>query len=449
MNMRRLLWLCLLLLGGCATYQPLPLNSNARALDSIADVKVAPSTLRLFPHQRHRFNPSHGLDMTDVAVLAVANNPRLKLARDQRGVARAQAFSAGLLPDPVLDLSHGVPTAGPSDISSFGLGLSYDIEAVLAHPLAKHAAQESAHEVDLDLLWMAWQVAGEARQLFIRDVYQAQMLTVLHKETWALARQHAQLVHLGEHGDISRATVAADLATLLAVETRLDAAERQQLKTRQGLNALLGLSPKVDLRLAGPTTVPNLSRAAVHRALAALPHRRPDLLALQAGYRSADARYREAILEQFPAIQVGFSKGRDTDGIYSRNFQISLTLPIFNRNRGAIAVTKATRKDLHDAYAVRLAQARVQAEQILQDQKLLTRQHDQLAHAATSAADTPSQLEAAAEPGDVSAASLVQLQVNASDRQLDLLALDEAVHEEQAVLWTLLGPVPRVSESKK
>lgn len=447
MNLRRLLWLCPLLLSSCATYRPLPLNLNAHALGSPADIKVAPSALRLFPHRRHYFNPSHGLDMTDVAILAVANNPQLRLARDQRGIAHAQAFSAGLLPDPVLDLAHGVPTAGPSDISSFDLGLSYNVAAVLAHPLAKRAAQESAHAVDLDVLWMAWQVAGAAKQLFIRDVYQAQMIAVLHTDTRALMRQHAQLVHLSKHGDVSYATVAADLATLQAVETRLDGAQRQQLKTRQALDALLGVSPKATLHLVGPTTVPALSSTAVDRALAALPHRRPDLVGLRAGYRSADTRYREAILEQFPAIHVGFSKGRDADGIYSRNFQISLSLPIFNRNRGAIAITKSTRRDLHDAYAVRLAQARVQVEQILQDQKVLFKQRGQLAHAARSATAALTRLEVGTKPGDVSEASRVQLQVNVFDRQLDLLALDEAVHEQQAALWMLLGPAPRVTET--
>ncbi|HEX7325965.1 MAG TPA: TolC family protein [Rhodanobacteraceae bacterium] len=447
MNVRRLLWLCPLLLGGCATYQPLPLNSNAHALDSAADIKVAPSILRLFPHQRYRFNPSHGLDMTDVAILAVANNPQLKLARDKRGIAHAQAFAVGLLPDPVLDLAHGVPTAGPSDISSFDLGLSDDVEAVLVHPLAKRAANESAREVDLNVLWMAWQVAGKARELFVRDVYQARMLAVLRKETGALTHRHARLLRLGRQGEVSRDTIAADLATVQASATRLHAAERQQLKTRQALDALLGLSPRANLHLAGPATGHQLSSTAIARALAALPHRRPDLLALKAGYRSADARYRQAILEQFPAIHVGFSKGRDTDGIYSRSLQISLTLPIFNRNRGAIAVNRATRKDLHDAYAVRLTQARAEVEQIVQDQQLLDRQRQQVARAATAAAATLAHLEAVAKPGDVSDKQLTRLQTIACNQRLSLLALDAAAQQQQTALWTLLGPVAAAGDT--
>ncbi|TAN03448.1 MAG: TolC family protein [Rhodanobacteraceae bacterium] len=448
MKARRLTWLLLLLLTGCATYQPLPLNQHARAPAHPADIKVASSVLKLFPPRHHRFDPSRGLDMTDVAILAVANNPRLKLARDERGIAHAQAFAAGLLPDPVLDLAHGTPTAGPYETSSFDLGLSYDIEALLVHPLAKRAANASAREVDLNLLWMEWQVIGAARQLFVRDVYQANMLAVLREETGVLAKQHARLVAVSKDGGVSQAAVAADLASLQAVETRLHDGERQLLKTRQDLNALLGLSPKAHLHLVGPTTVPALGDADVARALDALPHRRPDLLALQAGYRSADARYRQAILEQFPAIQIGFTRARDADAIYTRGFQISLTLPIFNRNRGNVAITKATRKELHDQYAIRLSQARAQAEQILQDQALFARQRAQVRQATKFTSETLDHARAIALPGDMSGMSQAQLQANAFDRKLALLSINESMLEQGVALQALLGTIAPYSLGK-
>lgn len=442
MSARHLAWVLALLLGGCATYQPLPLDSHPHAAQSPFDVKVDPAVLRLFPRRQHRFDPSDGLDMTDVAILAVANNPQLKLARTERSVAHAQAFAAGLLPDPVLDLAHGVPTAGPSETSTFDLGLAYDVEAILTHPLAVRAAKASAQEVDLNVLWMEWQVAGAARQLFARNVYQAKMLALLHKEAGTLARQHARLVQAGVVGDVSQTTVAADLAALQTVEARVHDTERQYLKTRQALDALLGLSAHAELCLIGPTAIQAPSDDDVSRALATLSRRRPDLLALQAGYRSADARYRQAILQQFPAIQVGFSKARDADGIYTRGFQVSLTLPLFNRNRGNIALAKATRKKLQVEYTLRLAQAQDQVEQILQDQKLFEQQRAQLQYAAALASTTVQRMQAIVMPGDVSGLALAQLQANAAERQLDVLSIDEAMLEQQLALSTLLGEAP-------
>ena len=444
MKARDLTLVLALLLGGCAVYRPLPLNPHARAPERAGDIKVAPSVLRLFPPRRHRFNPERGLDMTDVAILAVANNPRLKLARDERGIAHAQAFAAGLLPDPVLDLAHATPTAGPAETSPFALGLSYDVAALLAHPLATRAANASAREVDLNLLWMEWQVIGAARQLYVRDVYQAKIRTLLRKEASVLARRHAQLVAASKLGDVSQSVVAADLARLQGVETRLHASERRLLKTRQDLDALLGLSPRARLQLRGPADVPTLDQKTVMRALDGLPHHRPDLLALQAGYASADARYRQAILEQFPAIRIGFTRARGADAIYTRGFQVSLTLPIFNRNRGNIAMAKATRKDLHDQYAFRLEQARAQVEQILQDRNLLMRQRKELEDAAGSTSATMRRLRAAARPGDVSNAAKAQLQANACDRRVALLGVEEAMLEQKVALLVLVG-TPRTS----
>lgn len=449
MKARHFVWILALLLAGCATYQPLPLDLHAHATRSPADIRVDPAVLRLFPRRQHPFDPRHGLDMTDVAILAVANNPQLKVARAERGIAHAQAFAAGLLPDPVLDLAHGVPTAGPSETSTSDLGLTYDVEAILAHPLVVRAAKASAQQLDLDVLWMEWQVAGKAQQLFVRDVYQAKMLALLHKEAETLTRQHAQLVQAGVVGDVSQATVAADLATLQAVEARVHDAERQYLKTRQALDAWLGLSPRATLHLTGPAAIQAPKDDDVSRALAALSRRRPDLLALQAGYRSADARYRQAILQQFPAIQVGFAKARDADGIYTRGFQVSLTLPLFNRNRGNIAVTKATREKLHVEYSLRLTQAQDQVEQILQDQKLLAKQRAQLEHAATSAGATVQRMQAVAVSGDVSDLELVKLQTNAWDRRLEWLTIDETMLEQQAALRTLLGEVPPANSAAK
>lgn len=441
MRARNFIGVLVLLLGGCATYRSLPLNPDARAPRNPGNIEIPASVLRLFPQHHHRFDPAHGLDMIDVAILAVANNPQLKIARDERGIAHAQAFAAGLLPDPVLDLAHGTPTGGPAASSSFDLRLTYDVEALLAHPLARSAANASAHEVDLNLLWMEWQVIGKARQLFVQAIYQAKMLAVLRQEAGILEKNHAQLVAASLQGSVSGIVAATDLDRLQTVEARLHDAERQSLKTQQDLDALLGLSPEAQLHLIGPTAIPKPDEAAVARALDGLPHHRPDLLALQAGYRSADARYRQAILEQFPAIQIGFTRARDADAIYTRGFSITLTLPIFNRNRGNIAIAKATRKELHDQYTVRLTQARAQVEQILQLQGLLARQRKQLRQVATSAARTLDQLQAAARPGDVSTTSLIQLQTQAFDRRLDLLGLDEMLLEQRVALRTLLGGI--------
>ncbi|MGH8270857.1 MAG: TolC family protein, partial [Gammaproteobacteria bacterium] len=82
-----------------------------------------------------------------------------------------------------------------------------------------------------------------------------------------------------------------------------------------------------------------------------------DLLALQAGYRSANARLRADILAQFPILDIGFTRARDNTGVNSVGFGVTLRLPIFNGNRGKIAIDRATRKALNAAYQARLDEA--------------------------------------------------------------------------------------------
>ncbi len=439
-------------LAGCATYSPLPLTTQAHAPHDPASIKVDASTMSLPPLRHHVFDPRHGLDMTDVAMLAVVNNPQLKLARDERGIGHAQAFAARLLPDPVLDLARGYPTGGPAVTTSYGLGLSYDIGALLTHGLSKRAANASACQVDLNVLWQEWQVVGASRQLFVRNRYEARMLALLRKEAALREKHHALLVQAQAHGDVSLTAIGADLDSLQAVQLRRNRMERQLLKTRQALNALLGLSPQARLTLVGSDTLPVIDAAQLASDIAALPRRRPDLLALAAGYRSADARYRKAIWQQFPAINVGFTRARDTDAIGTRGFQVSLSLPLFNRNRGHISIAKATRQKLHDAYSVRLLNARHDVERIVQDQSLLERQRVELQQGVTFSDSTLAHERAVAAAGDVSAAEQLQLEANGFARRLELLGIDESLLEQQVALRTLVGwtsPVTGVASSPR
>ncbi|HKT42822.1 MAG TPA: hypothetical protein VJQ86_10780, partial [Rhodanobacteraceae bacterium] len=85
--------LCLLailvagLLAGCAIYHPLPLDTG-RGARRAADITVPAAEMPTPGLRAYPFDPANGLDVTEVAMLAVANDPQLKVARDKAGVAR-------------------------------------------------------------------------------------------------------------------------------------------------------------------------------------------------------------------------------------------------------------------------------------------------------------------------------------------------------------------------
>ena len=142
--------LMLALLAGCATYSPLPLDKQARAADSVEQLRHdAPLPARL------------GVD--DIALLALQNNPDLVAARAQRGVAQAQLLSAGILPNPSLNASYGFLLGGPGTTGALAAGLSQDLTALVTLSAKRGAARESAREVDASLLWQEWQTIGKAQ----------------------------------------------------------------------------------------------------------------------------------------------------------------------------------------------------------------------------------------------------------------------------------------------
>jgi hypothetical protein len=190
-----LLTICLLFLGGCVAYHPKPLDLQARLPTEIPRLSVDPATLHL-PHlPPHTFDPRDGLDSTEVAILAVVNNPGLRADRDAVGVARAQAFAAGLLPDPQLSAGLDFPTnsVAGSTSTAYSLGLNYDLNALLTRNIARGAARAEARKADLDLLWKEWQTASRARLLFARSLEQHRLMEVLREYRKLLASRYDRI----------------------------------------------------------------------------------------------------------------------------------------------------------------------------------------------------------------------------------------------------------------
>ncbi len=120
------------------------------------------------------------------------------------------------------------------------------------------------------------------------------------------------------------------------------------------MNRLLGQPAARELPLqAAPAAAWN-PLPTLAEATADLEHRRPDLLALRAGYESQEARVRAAVQAQFPRIEIGLTGARDTDGVRTAGFGVVLGLPVFDRQQGEIARQRATRRQLGEEYAARL-----------------------------------------------------------------------------------------------
>ncbi len=318
------------------------------------------------------FDYRNGLSADEAAILAVLVNPKLRAIRDQRGVVAAQLLQAGILPNPQLSYSLNVPTGGSTQgtVNAYGLGLSWDIASLITRGAKIAAIQANAASVDLDVAWQEWQVAQGAKQHMYRSIFLQKQLTVAREEEKGL-RENVEVIRKAvDFGDMTVVNLSAAESALKAVRLSILTIAQQLEEERIALNQSLGLPPEQivslqkDIEPPLPKTLPSITNI-----IDVIEERRLDLLALKMGYESQEARLRAAILAQFPRINVGFSRLRDTGNVVTTGFGITIDFPFFDRNQGQIAIERATRKQLFDEYIARVFEARSNVATIIADMK--------------------------------------------------------------------------------
>ena len=440
-GLRRAAFAFPLAIAACASYAPQPLDTHVPPPAESNTLAMDVARMPLPELRTHRFDPSDGFDITEIAMLAVANNPDLRLARDDAHIARAQAFAAGLLPDPQISLSQNSPTQNipGSNIEAFGFGVTYDVNTLLRHSADTASAHAALTKAELDLLWKEWQTVAQARLLFVRNLFGQRNLEVLNQEQALFADRQKRLQRAFAAGNITSDVVATSYTDVTSSQQKIDDAQRKLQQNWHDLNTLLGLAPTTRLKLVGDADIPDIDEAKVRASLADLPHRRPDLIELEAGYRSEEEKFRSAVLQQFPVLNIGFNRARDTSGIYSQGFALALSLPMFNGNRGNIAIERATRKRLHDEYEGRLTATQSEIDAILDDRALALHQLKQVRASEAELTRLSEHSQAAFSARNIDLLTYTTQRDALISKRLERLGIEQALVEQQVSLQTLLG----------
>jgi outer membrane protein TolC len=336
--------------------------------------------------------------------------------------------------------------AGPNGTDAFSSGLAQDLKSILLRPTKREAAENAALEIDASLLWQEWQTIGKARLLFI-DIISGDHGAKIIERTRKLLKERFDLTSAAiNQGNAPLATLSPDLVAVGEVQKTYDDLERLQLSRRHQLNALLGLVPDAPLLLAGAVEAPHIDSSRIRADLAALADRRPDLVALQYGYRSEDAKLRQAVLSQFPNVSIGLAGGRDSNAIYSIGPQATFELPIFDRNEGAIARERATREELNLEFQARLTAAAGEVGALLSEQALLSRQLAAIEPRLKEARAIAANSETAFERGLLEERSYVDTQVAQFALEQEKVGLQQALLEGQVLMATLIGAgMPKIA----
>ena len=363
------------LLGGCATYSAQPMASQPMVLTgpTLAELASAPRREYLKPVTIDLAQP---LDGNAIATLAVIANPDLKAQRVRAKVSDAQIFQAGLLPDPTFSAGEDVLMSGPDRLNNLTAALGFDLNALRKRGVTLDRQKAAARQVRYDLAWAEWQTSSQARLQAVRVLALRRQIEIRRRSRDVLEALLAQTEKALKSGDQSADQLQAAQTAALDAEDRYNATERALAAAHFELNRLLGLPPATDVSLA-PVAFPQAPPDAARLYDIALGHR-ADLAALREGYASQESAVRGAVMDQFPALNLTVTATRDTTGNTTFGPAVDFTLPLWNRNRGGIAVETATREQLKAEYDARLFQARAEIAAAVDDIVIARRQRQRL-----------------------------------------------------------------------
>ncbi len=435
-----------LLIAACTSYVPRPLDEpDIDAVLASPDRAVLVRQAAELSHPRlppETLDFAKPLDADEIAVIAVLANPDLRSLRLQQRVADAQVFAAGLLPDPQLSLGFDqvLSPKGEGLVTAQTGSLTLDLLGSLTtRRTDREIAAAAAGQVRLDIAWQEWTTAGQARLLAARLPRQ-RLAARLSREAANAAQAALQLaLAAAARGDIPGEEVEARRIAAADAGARALGAERDADGTRLELNRLLGLTPGESLDIADPPPLAIWVIPDTDELFAAARGARLDLQAFAAGYESRQAELHRAVLGQYPRLAITLTRARDTSNVRTFGPAVSLDLPLWNRNRGAIATAEASRDQLRAEFQARLHQTRAEIAALVAALDRDERARSALGAQVPEIERIAAEFEAAAARGDVSRTSAESARASAVDKRLAYVALDQACAEERLALALAVG----------
>ncbi len=344
--------ICLGFLAACQSYKPAPVAPTkteaafrARSIDD-PGLKDFIATNRA--DQATNWPPQE-FDLETLTLVAFYFHPDLELARARVAESAAASVTAGERPNPTVSFAPQYSANSDAGVSPWVLGFSWDIPIETAGK-RKHRIEQAAQltlAARLALGEAAWKVRGDLRSNLVE--YYAADLDAQYLRTEATL--HSNLVTRLEKqfrlGDASRIEVNVARSELISSSIAVAKAETRLADTRYQLAASVGMPMagfeklRIHWRYDDPPSPEKVSQAAVQTAGVL---NRLDVNRSLAEYAASEAALHGEIAKQYPDIHL--SPGYEFDqGEHKFGFGASATLPIFNRNGGAIGEAEAKRKE--------------------------------------------------------------------------------------------------------
>lgn len=278
---------------------------------------------------------------------AKRENARIVTARHRLTAARADSITAGLLPNPTLDVgalafTHGGAITGGREEVTFGLAQQAPIFGSLG--LRREAAEQFASAEEREAAETVWQTLCDVKSAYLQLQLAQAKVRIYEVARGDLDRAYAiiqERVTGGANPKYDRARIAIERGNL---STRLADAEVERAEARIALTLAVGGTTLKSREISAegvpsaPAAPPTDVGALVGRALERRPSARAAELRIESN-KSTVSYYSRARLP-VPELRIAYGRYLRVPGADSSGGAllggINLPLPLFDRNQGRI-----------------------------------------------------------------------------------------------------------------
>lgn len=292
-------------------------------------------------------------------------------ARCNISMADADAAQARLWANPVVSIQENVYNKFSHRYFDFGktseqvVNVDQLIYICGQHSRAVAAARLAGEQARREFAELLRGMHGRLAETFIRLYFAQHNLHVYTNEIGSLRTLLAALQQQERKGNISQIETARIQALLLALRQE----QEEQLRNENELEGQLKLfiAMPADSHIKAVVNVAGLDNLASSSANKALidscAAQRSDVLLAQTGVSLADARIKVEQAKAAPEVHINGQYDRN-GGYFPQYFAVGVTLsvPVFNRNQGAIRRAKAAAEQSRSLYAATVEKAQTEVQ---------------------------------------------------------------------------------------
>lgn len=306
------------------------------------------------------FDYKDGLSPDEASILAVLGNKSLISARDQLGIADAQIFQAGILPNPQLSYSADKPSHGNTDgtNTAYSFSIDWEVTSLIARHSKIRSEKIKKKSVKLDIAWQEWQIAQAARLSEYNILGLNEQSKYLESIVERLKENSELLQKELKKGEVTELEALAAQTSYLQAKQRQLELKKQIIDEKFNLKELIGLPAKSKLKLQNIILPSKIEPKTLKNNYSDIENKRLDLLALKQIIKSQNYSIHIAFQHKFPRINLGFTHAKDNGALYTKGISIGIDFPIFDHNNQQIELEKNTYLQLKDEYKNRLFMAK-------------------------------------------------------------------------------------------